>query len=100
MPKVSVIIPTYNRGKLITRAVNSVLNQTFNDFEIIIVDDGSKDETKNILMPYQNQKKNRIKYFYQENRGISAARNRGIKESTGEYIAFLDSDDEWVSDKL
>ena len=96
MPKVSVIIPTYNRKKLIVRAIESVLAQTYRDFEIIIIDDGSNDETKNVLIPYQS----RIKYLYQENQGISAARNRGIKEAQGVYIAFLDSDDEWVEDKL
>jgi glycosyltransferase involved in cell wall biosynthesis len=96
MPKVSVIIPTYNRGKLITRAIESVFKQTYRDFEIIIIDDGSKDETPNVLAPYLN----RIKYIYQENRGISAARNQGIRQASGDYIAFLDSDDEWVEDKL
>ena len=96
MPKVSVIIPTYNRGRLITRAIDSVLNQTYRNLEIIIIDDGSNDQTGSILGSY----KNRIQYFYQENQGISAARNRGIKEAKGSYIAFLDSDDEWVEDKL
>ncbi len=95
-PKVSVIIPTYNRGGYIKRALESVLNQTYNDFEIIIVDDGSTDDTKKVLEPYKDV----IKYIYQENKGVSAARNRGIKGSCGEYIAFLDSDDGWTNEKL
>jgi len=98
MPKVSVIIPTYNREEFILRALNSVLKQTFTDYEIIIIDDGSQDDTKQILSPYTFM--GNIKYFYQENSGISSARNRGIKESKGEYIAFLDSDDTWVPEKL
>ncbi len=96
MPKVSVIIPTYNRAKYITRAIDSVLNQTYQDFEIIVVDDGSKDNTKEILTPYMNK----IHYLWQENRGISAARNIAIQRATGEYIAFLDSDDVWLNNKL
>jgi glycosyltransferase involved in cell wall biosynthesis len=96
MPKVSVIIPTYNREKLIGRAIESVLAQTYTDFEIIVVDDGSKDNTKVVVQQY----KGNIKYVYQPNGGSSSARNRGIKESTGEYIAFLDSDDIWIQEKL
>ncbi len=96
MPKVSVIIPTYNREQFIVRAINSVLSQIYRDFEIIIVDDGSTDHTKNIL----DQFNGKIKYIYQDNQGVSAARNRGIQESSGQYIAFLDSDDYWVPEKL
>jgi glycosyltransferase involved in cell wall biosynthesis len=96
MPKVSVIIPTYNRVEYIARAIDSVLNQTYQDFEIIVIDDGSTDQTKEKLIPY----KDKIKYVYQENGGISEARNRGIQESTGKYLAFLDSDDWWLSEKL
>jgi glycosyltransferase involved in cell wall biosynthesis len=96
MPKVSVIIPTYNRAVYICEAIDSVLNQTFQDFEIIVVDDGSNDNTKGALAKYNG----RIKFFYQENKGVSCARNMGIKEAKGEYIAFLDSDDIWVSQKL
>ena len=96
MPKVSVIIPTYNRASLISRAVDSVLAQTFKDYEVIIIDDGSKDNTKEVLESYTG----RVKYIYQNNGGISVARNRGIEESNGKYIAFLDSDDYWAPEKL
>ena len=95
-PKVSVIIPTYNREKLIIRAIESVLAQTYKDFEIVVVDDGSSDATKTALAPFDGK----IKYIYQDNAGIALARNRGIKESAGDYIAFLDSDDYWVPEKL
>lgn len=96
MVKVSVIVPTYNRASLIARAVDSILAQTFKDFEVIIIDDGSKDNTKEVLKPYEGK----IKYIYQNNGGISKARNRGIQESSGTYIAFLDSDDYWAPEKL
>lgn len=96
MPKVSVIIPTYNRAARISRAINSVLSQTFNDYEIIIVDDGSTDDTAQVLKQFNGK----IKYIFQENQGSAVARNRGIQEARGEYIAFLDSDDFWVPEKL
>lgn len=101
-PLVSVIIPVYNRKTFIVEAVESVLNQTYNKLELIIVDDGSDDCTyskiKDKYLYLQDQVK--IRYFYQRNRGVSAARNVGIRESKGEYIAFLDSDDLWHRDKL
>lgn len=97
MPKVSVIIPTYNYGKYIERAIDSILTQTYQDFEIIVVDDGSTDNTGEIIRSKQNDK---IRYFYQENKGAPSARNKGIKESIGKYIAFLDADDEWFPNKL
>ena len=94
MPKVSVIIPTYNRAHLLPRAIKSVLNQTFKDFELIIVDDGSTDNTREVVEKFQKQDK-RIKYFWQENSGgPSAPLNLGISRSRGLYIAFLGSDDE------
>lgn len=96
MPKVSVIIPTYNREKLIGRAIESVLAQTHPAYEIIVVDDGSTDGTKSALAPFNGK----IKYVHQANAGIAGARNRGIQESGGEYIAFLDSDDYWAPEKL
>lgn len=95
-PKVSVIIPTYNRQKFITMAIDSVLSQTFKDYEIIVIDDGSTDNTRQVLESYEEK----IKYIYQKNSGVSAARNAGIRLARGELVAFLDSDDEWLPDYL
>lgn len=98
-PLVSIIIPTYNREKYIGRAINSVLVQGFQNFEIIIIDDGSTDNTKKVLSPYLKDK--RLKYIFQKNQKVSRARNNGIKNSVGKYIALLDSDDYWIdNDKL
>ena len=97
-PTVSVIIPTYNRAHLITRAIRSVLDQTYRDFELIVVDDGSTDNTVEIVNGFNDP---RIKYIrHDKNRGAAAARNTGIKAARGSYIAFQDSDDEWLPDKL
>ena len=96
MPLVSVIIPTYNRSRWIGKAVESVLNQTFQDFELIVVDDGSTDDTGEKLSPYLN----RIVLLSQPNRGVSAARNLGVRRASGKYFCFLDSDDLWRSRKL
>lgn len=96
MPRVSVIIPTFNSALTLLRAIESVLNQTYKDLEIIVVDDGSTDETRFVLEPYLD----RISYIYQENQERSAARNRGSAKSRGEYIAFLDADDWWLPCKL
>jgi len=96
-PLFTVIIPTFNRKDFLKIAVNSVFDQTFDDFEIIIIDDGSTDDTKQMLYEYSDK---RIKYFYQENKGVSFARNKGLEQSNGKYIAFLDSDDRWVANKL
>ncbi len=97
MPKVSVIIPTFNRAQKVERAVTSVLNQGFKDLEIIIVDDSSTDSTRETLAKYRSS----IKYIKQPvNRGVSAARNTGINSSIAPWIAFLDSDDYWLSQKL
>lgn len=95
---VSIIIPTYNRSKLIIRTIESVLAQTFSDFEIIVVDDGSTDNTRGILKEHIDSGK--IKYIYQNNAGPARARNNGIRNARGEILAFLDSDDEWTQDKL
>ena len=96
--KVSVIIPTYNGSNTILRAINSVLNQTYSNLELIIVDDCSKDNTFEVV---KNVKDKRVKVLrHKKNRGGSAARNTGIKEAKGEYIAFLDDDDEWLSEKV
>lgn len=94
---VSVIIPAYNRADKILPAVESVLNQTYTDLELIIVDDGSGDNTKEVIESINDS---RLKYVRQENAGACAARNNGIKQAKGEYIAFHDSDDIWHSDKL
>jgi glycosyltransferase involved in cell wall biosynthesis len=99
-PIISVIIPTYNRAHLLPRSIESVLNQTYKDFELIIVDDGSNDNTDEVVNKYI-KKDNRIKYIkFEKNKGGNVARNAGINHSRGEYIAFLDSDDEWLSKKL
>ncbi|MFA6236345.1 MAG: glycosyltransferase [Bacteriovorax sp.] len=95
---VSVIIPTYNRSNVLTRAISSVQGQSYKHFEIIVVDDGSTDDTHEQLLPLIESGK--IKYFAYENQGVSAARNAGVENSVGELIAFLDSDDEWLPHKL
>lgn len=94
--KVSVIIPTYNRARLVQESIDSVLQQSFRDFEIIVIDDGSTDDTEQVLQRFSSQ----IRYIKQGNRGLNAARNRAIDLSQGEYIAFLDSDDLWRRFKL
>lgn len=95
-PFVSVVIPTYNRGWILREAVDSVLAQEYPAYEVIVVDDGSTDDTSSILRDYGN----RIRVVRQENRGVSTARNRGVCEATGNLIAFLDSDDLWLPGKL
>lgn len=96
----SVVIPAYNREHELPKCIESVLNQTFQDFELIIVDNGSTDNTK-ILVEKYSKDDQRIKYLWQENSGSPAgSRNTGIKNSQGEWIAFLDSDDYWYSQKL
>jgi glycosyltransferase involved in cell wall biosynthesis len=97
MTAISVIIPTYNRARKLVRAISSVLYQTFTDYEIIVVDDGSRDETVDYLAPIEHH----IKYLsHPKNLGVSAARNTGIKVSGCSLIAFLDSDDYWLPEKL
>ena len=104
LPLVSVIITTYKRSEFLTRAINSVLKQTYKNFEVIIVDDNNKNDeyskfTQTLLETYINR--NEIKIIqHDENKGISAARNTGIKEANGEYIAFLDDDDEFLPKKI
>lgn len=92
MYSISVVIPLYNKEKYIVRALDSVMNQTCQKFEILVVDDGSTDQGANIVRSYKDK---RIRLFTQNNSGVSAARNRGIHEARFEYIAFLDADDEW-----
>lgn len=92
--KISVIIPTYNREKHILQAIKSVKEQSVQVDEILVIDDGSDDNTKELL------KNEPIRYIYQQNAGVSSARNKGIKEAKNEYIAFLDSDDTWHENKI
>ena len=96
MPKVSVIIPTYNRENYISETIQSVLEQTYKDFEIIVVDDGSKDNTKKKLEQFGLK----IKVIEQQNSERAISRNNGVKTASGEYLAFVDSDDIWLHDKL
>jgi glycosyltransferase involved in cell wall biosynthesis len=93
--EISVVIPTYNRYKVLQRALTSVFAQTHKPKEVIIIDDGSTDETSQITKLFPE-----AKYYYQKNSGVSSARNSGIKKAKYEWIAFLDSDDEWHRDKL
>lgn len=99
MAKVSVIMPTYNRAKYLSDAISSVLNQTYQDFEIIVVDDGSTDNTRLLVENYQKMD-NRIRYFYEQNRGVASARNLGIEKAQGDYMVFFDSDDVSMPDRL
>jgi glycosyltransferase involved in cell wall biosynthesis len=94
-PDISVIIPAFNRAHTLPKALDSVLSQTLKPREIIVVDDGSTDETNAVLANYPG-----LCIISQDNRGVSAARNMGIEKAGGDWIAFLDSDDEWLSDKL
>src|SRR5687767_8549903 len=93
---VSVIIPTYNRGYIIKPTIESVLAQTYGNFEIIVVDDGSTDDTRTVIEQFGA----RVRYLYQPNAGLAAARNTGLGAARGEFIAFQDSDDTWVPWKL
>lgn len=99
-PAVSIIIPTFNRADTLPRALDSVLGQTMRDWEIVLVDDGSTDQTSSIAQVYRDKLYRRFQYVRQENRGCSAARNRGIDIARGKFIAFLDSDDEYTPTKL
>ncbi|MCO5231483.1 MAG: glycosyltransferase family 2 protein [Chitinophagales bacterium] len=95
MPRFSVIIATYNRSHLLKRALISLLNQSFADWEAIIIDDGSVDKTKDVVK-YFVDIDSRFRYFYQENKGVDVAKNIGVSFSNGEWITFLDSDDEYL----
>lgn len=95
-PKVSVIIPVYNGERYIAQAIESALAQTYRNFEIVVVNDGSTDNSYEKIKPYLPS----IKYIFQQNQGVAAARNTAIKNSSGEFIAFLDQDDLWLPEKL
>lgn len=97
MSLVSVIIPTYNRSQLLKQAIASVRSQTFTDFEIWVIDDGSRDNTGGVVGAIGDP---RVHYIYQENSGLAAARNAGIQQAQGTYVAFLDDDDLWLAEKL
>lgn len=92
MPKVSVIIPTYNRSYIVCEAIDSILSQTVTDIELLVVDDGSTDDTRQVVEAINDE---RIRYLYKQNGGVSSARNVGISHAKGSYVAFLDSDDVW-----
>jgi glycosyltransferase involved in cell wall biosynthesis len=96
-PLFSVVIPIFNRAGIIARTIDSVLAQTFTDFEIIVVDDGSTDDLKKVCDGYNSPK---IRYIYQDNAGSNPARNNGVKNSRGHYVSFLDSDDTWEAEYL
>ena len=98
MPMVSVIIPTYNRSNMVKRAIQSVLDQTYNNYEIIVVDDGSDDNTSFVINMFETEKLKYIKLPH--NKGGAFDRNIGIENAHGKYIAFLDSDDEWLPSKI
>ena len=98
MPEISVIIPVFNTGIILKETIDSVIAQTFSDFEVIIVDDGSSDSiTIDVL---KSQDDHRIRIIHQVNSGVAAARNRGIAEARGKYVSFLDHDDLYLPDKL
>ena len=96
MPEVSVIIPSYNAARYLADAVDSVLNQSFRDLEVLIIDDGSTDDTESVARRYGTL----VRYIRQENSGVAVARNRGIEATGGRYVAFLDADDTWLPLKL
>lgn len=93
---VSVIVPVYNAAKYVSKALESVFCQTFKDYEVIVVNDGSIDDSERVISLYQEK----IRYFSQENKGPACARNLGIRNARGNYVAFLDADDEWMPEKL
>lgn len=98
-PVISVVMATYNRAALLPRAINSLLSQTFREWELIIVDDGSRDDTVGLVSQFAHRD-SRIHYGYQENAGLCEARNAGIAAAAGKYLTFLDSDDEYRPDHL
>ena len=99
-PFVSVVIPTFNRARQVQAALKSVLAQTYREFEAIVVDDGSTDGTGDAIQELISNGAKQVRYFFQPNQGQSAARNKGTDEARGEWVAFLDSDDVWLPEKL
>ena len=100
MPKVTVLIPSYNAAHFLPTSIESALSQTYQDFEIVVIDDGSSDKTKDVVKTYIDKYPNKIHYLWQENKGLPAARNTGIAHSQGEYLALLDADDKWLPCRL
>lgn len=100
MPQFSVIIPVYNAASTLRETLKSVENQTWRDFEVVLVNDGSTDESEEIIMTWQEQTEQEIRLINQENQGLGASRNRGIEAAQGDWIALLDADDLWDKDKL
>lgn len=98
MPLISVVMPTYNRAKVLGEAIRSVCEQDYGNWELLVIDDGSSDYTRTVLQNFKSEP--RIRIYSQPNRGQAIARNRGIRESRGDYIAFLDSDNRWLRQKL
>lgn len=96
-PFFSIVLPTYNRASFLSRSIGSVIKQSFQDWELIIIDDGSTDHTKELVNSFND---NRIKYFYQENSERSAARNKGVNQANSDWVCFLDSDDEYLPEHL
>ena len=97
-PLVSVVIATYNMARFLPLALRSALDQGYRNIEVLVIDDGSQDDTQAVMVPFLEDR--RVRYVYQQNSGQAAAKNRGIREGRGEYVAFLDADDMWVPDKL
>jgi glycosyltransferase involved in cell wall biosynthesis len=100
MPRVTIIIPAYNAAAFLHDALNSVLRQTYSDWEVVLIDDGSTDNTRTLVNSYQESFNGKLKYIYQTNRGLPAARNTGIQNAHGEFIALLDADDVWLEERL
>lgn len=96
MPRISVVIPTYNYADFIGEALDSVFGQSFTDYEVIVVDDGSTDNTRDVVAPYGA----RVQYYFQQNQGLAVARNVGLRLAIGDYITYLDADDIWERDNL
>jgi len=100
MPKVSILIPSYNSAHFLPTSIESALSGTYQDFEIIVIDDGSSDDTKDLVQSFIDEYPHKIRYIWQENMGLARARNTGIRQSQGEYLALLDADDKWLPCRL
>ena len=97
-PLVSVVIATYNMARFLPLALHSALSQSYGNIEVLVIDDGSRDDTQAVMAPFRSDR--RTRYIFQQNGGQASAKNHGIREARGEYVAFLDADDLWVPDKL